>query len=122
MRLYESRIASLQVVRVSVCPLFISLPTQCLADGLAGKRAYEMDVIKRMTMSHPQRAVAMFVMVHELGMRVQDFWPTWTLGYLGYDMSRTHSIMRIATNASRSHLEQVLFSFSKVLQAPLSKV
>ena len=47
-----------------------------------------------------QRAVAMFVMFHELGKRVQDFWPAWTLGYLGYDMSRTHSIMRIATTAS----------------------
>jgi len=47
-----------------------------------------------------QRAVSMFVMFHELGKRVQDFWPNWTLGYLGYDMSRTHSIMRIATTAS----------------------
>jgi hypothetical protein len=47
-----------------------------------------------------QRACAMFVMFHELGKRVQDFWPAWTGGYLGYDMSRTHSIMRIATTAS----------------------
>jgi len=47
-----------------------------------------------------QRAVAMFVMFHELGKRVQDFWPSFTFGYLGYDMSRTHSIMRIATTAS----------------------
>jgi len=47
-----------------------------------------------------QRATAMYVMFHELGQRVQQFWPTWTLGYLGYDMSRTHSIMRIATTAS----------------------
>ena len=47
-----------------------------------------------------QRAVAMFVMFHELGKRVQDFWPSWTLGCLGYDMARTHSIMRIATTAS----------------------
>lgn len=47
-----------------------------------------------------QRACAMFVLFHELGKRVQDFWPAWTGGYLGYDMSRTHSIMRIATTAS----------------------
>ena len=42
----------------------------------------------------------MFVMFHQLGKNVQDFWPRWSLGYLGYDMSRTHSIMRIATTAS----------------------
>jgi hypothetical protein len=47
-----------------------------------------------------QRAVSMFVMFHQLGKNVQDFWPRWSLGYLGYDMSRTHSIMRIATTAS----------------------
>lgn len=27
-----------------------------------------------------QRAVSMFVMFHELGKRVQDFWPAWTFG------------------------------------------
>ena len=47
-----------------------------------------------------QRFVAMAVMFHELGKRVQDFWPSWTLGYLGYRIDRTHSIMRIATTAS----------------------
>lgn len=47
-----------------------------------------------------QRAVSMFVLFHQLGKNVQDFWPRWSLGYLGYDMSRTHSIMRIATTAS----------------------
>ena len=47
-----------------------------------------------------QRFVAMTVMFHELGKRVQDFWPAWTMGYLGYRIDRTHSIMRIATTAS----------------------
>jgi hypothetical protein len=47
-----------------------------------------------------QRFVAMSVMFHELGKRVQDFWPAWTFGYLGYRIDRTHSIMRIATTAS----------------------
>ena len=30
----------------------------------------------------------------------QDWWPMVSFGYLKYDMSRTHSIMRIATTAS----------------------
>ena len=30
---------------------------------------------------------------------VQDFWPRASLGLLRYDMSRTHSIMRVATTA-----------------------
>ena len=47
-----------------------------------------------------QRFVAMAVMFHELTTRVQTFWPTWTFGYLGYRIDRTHSIMRIATTAS----------------------
>lgn len=47
-----------------------------------------------------QRFVSMCVMFHEMSKRVQDFWPAVSFGYLGYDMSRTHSIMRIATTAS----------------------
>jgi hypothetical protein len=47
-----------------------------------------------------QRFVSMAVMFHEMGKRVADFWPAVSGGYLGYDMSRTHSIMRIATTAS----------------------
>ena len=42
----------------------------------------------------------MCVMFHEMGKRVADFWPAVSFGALGYDMSRTHSIMRIATTAS----------------------
>jgi len=47
-----------------------------------------------------QRFVAMTVMFHEMGMRVQNFFPRISFGYLGYRMDRTHSIMRIATTAS----------------------
>jgi Ca2+-binding EF-hand superfamily protein len=47
-----------------------------------------------------QRFVSMCVMFHEMGKRVADFWPAVSFGALGYDMSRTHSIMRIATTAS----------------------
>eukprot|EP00931_Biecheleriopsis_adriatica_P026260 TRINITY_DN15999_c0_g2_i2.p1 TRINITY_DN15999_c0_g2~~TRINITY_DN15999_c0_g2_i2.p1 ORF type:complete len:1401 (-),score=231.76 TRINITY_DN15999_c0_g2_i2:11-4213(-) len=47
-----------------------------------------------------QRAVAFFVLFHEMGRRVANFWPSVSLGLLGYRMDRTHSIMRIATTAS----------------------
>jgi hypothetical protein len=47
-----------------------------------------------------QRAVAFFVMFHELGLRVQRFWSSVSCGLLRYRMDRTHSIMRIATTAS----------------------
>jgi hypothetical protein len=47
-----------------------------------------------------QRFVAMTVMFHEMGRRVERFFPHVSFGYLGYRMDRTHSIMRIATTAS----------------------
>jgi hypothetical protein len=47
-----------------------------------------------------QRLVGFFVMFHEMGKTVQDFWPWITCGYLGYDMSRTQSITRVMTTAS----------------------
>ena len=48
-----------------------------------------------------ERYVAFTVLFYHLGKAVQDFWrlPLW-LGQLSYDMSRTHSIMRVATTAS----------------------
>jgi len=47
-----------------------------------------------------QRFVSMTVMFHQMGMRVQSFFPKISFGYFGYRMDRTHSIMRIATTAS----------------------
>jgi hypothetical protein len=47
-----------------------------------------------------QRFVSMTVMFHQMGFRVQNFFSKWSLGFLGYRMDRTHSIMRIATTAS----------------------
>jgi hypothetical protein len=47
-----------------------------------------------------QRAVAFFVLFHEMGQCVADFWPRVSFGMLGYCIDRTHSIMRIATTAS----------------------
>jgi hypothetical protein len=47
-----------------------------------------------------QRCVAFFVLFHAMAKRVADFWPSVSLGYLKYEIDRTHSIMRIATTAS----------------------
>jgi len=47
-----------------------------------------------------QRFVAMTVMFHQIGYRVQSFFPKVSFGIFGYRMDRTHSIMRIATTAS----------------------
>lgn len=47
-----------------------------------------------------QRFVAMTVMFHQMGMRVQTFFSKISFGYWGYRMDRTHSIMRIASTAS----------------------
>mmetsp|Transcript_53860 Transcript_53860/g.128012 ORF Transcript_53860/g.128012 Transcript_53860/m.128012 type:complete len:1454 (-) Transcript_53860:172-4533(-) len=47
-----------------------------------------------------QRCVAFMVLFHQMGKNVADFWSYVSFGLLGYDMSRTHSIMRIATTAS----------------------
>lgn len=47
-----------------------------------------------------QRAVAFFVLFHEMGKTVCDFWPSVSFGILRYRMDRTQSIMRIASTAS----------------------
>ena len=51
-------------------------------------------------MASMQRLVGFLVLFHKMARDVQDFWPVVSLGLLGYDMSRSHSIMRIATTAS----------------------
>ena len=47
-----------------------------------------------------ERLVSFMVMFHAMAKSVQDFWPKVSFGLLGYDMSRSQSIMRIATTAS----------------------
>jgi len=47
-----------------------------------------------------QRFVAMTVMFHQMGLRVQTFFRKISFGFWGYRMDRTHSIMRVATTAS----------------------
>uniref|UniRef100_A0A7S3DUG1 Glutamine amidotransferase type-2 domain-containing protein n=1 Tax=Entomoneis paludosa TaxID=265537 RepID=A0A7S3DUG1_9STRA len=47
-----------------------------------------------------ERFVAFCVMFHQMGKRVQEFFPRVSFGLLGYRMDRTHSILRVATTAS----------------------
>jgi hypothetical protein len=47
-----------------------------------------------------QRFVAMTVMFHQMGKRVEGFFDRISFGFLSYRMDRTHSVMRIATTAS----------------------
>ncbi len=46
-----------------------------------------------------ERLVGFLVVFHRMAKRVQDFWPRVTFGIFGYDMSRSQSIMRVATTA-----------------------
>ena len=47
-----------------------------------------------------QRFVAMCVMFHQMGKRVQDFISNASFGIFSYRIDRTHSILRVATTAS----------------------
>lgn len=47
-----------------------------------------------------QRLVGFFVLFHAMGKRVETFWSRVSFGLLAYDMSRTQSMMRVATTAS----------------------
>lgn len=73
----------------------------------AGVGAFSMSQSQHLSMelyesrvASMQRFVAMTVMFHQMGKRVQQFFPRISFGYWGYRMDRTHSIMRIATTAS----------------------
>ena len=47
-----------------------------------------------------QRMVAFMVLFHAMGKAVQDFWPRVSCGLLGYDMSRSQSMLRVASTAA----------------------
>lgn len=47
-----------------------------------------------------ERFVGMCILFHQMGSNVEGFFSKWSMGFLGYRMDRTHSIMRIATTAS----------------------
>jgi hypothetical protein len=74
-----------------------------LQDTALARLCDEQKLVMRMYESRIgslQRCVAFFVLFHAMAKRVADFWPSVSLGYLKYDIDRTHSIMRIATTAS----------------------
>jgi len=64
------------------------------------QRQYLVQALYETRCASLHRFVSFLVMFHALGKAVADFWPRVSCGLLGYDMSRTHSIMRIATTAS----------------------
>ena len=63
-----------------------------------------------------ERFVGFLILFHRLGKRVQDFWPSVSCGVLGYDMSRSHSIMRIATTASPVSGSEVRFKMLELAE------
>lgn len=72
-------------------------------EGDAGTLMVQQSLSQRLYESRyasMQRCVACFVLLHETSKRVSQFWSTVSFGILGYEMHRTHSIMRIATTAS----------------------
>ena len=74
-------------------------PSSVKTFQLAKSQHYAMELYEARIASL-QRYVAFCVLFHQLGKRVQDFFPKISFGLLGYRMDRTHSIMRIATTAS----------------------
>lgn len=67
--------------------------------ALARSQEFAMELYESRVASL-QRFVAMVVIFHEMGHRVQSFFRSISFGVWGYRMDRTHSIMRIATTAS----------------------
>lgn len=76
-----------------------SAPASLFTFNLSKTQNFAMELYESRIASL-QRFVAMTVMFHQMGMRVQTFFCRTSLGFLGYRMDRTHSIMRIATTAS----------------------
>jgi len=68
------------------------------AELLARQRTLELLYESRF--ASLQRFIGFTVALHAMGKAVQDFWPRVSLGLLKYDMSRSQSMMRIASTAS----------------------
>ena len=47
-----------------------------------------------------QRLISFMIMFHAMGKSVQDFWPRVSFGLLGYSMSRSQSMLRVASTAA----------------------
>ena len=68
-------------------------------EGLLKRQAL-VQVLSETRFDALQRLCAFFVLFHAMGKDVADWWRAASCGLLGYDMSRTQSIMRVATTAS----------------------
>ena len=64
------------------------------------RRQLLVQVLSETRFDSLQRLCAFFVLFHAMGKAVADWWPRASCGLLGYDMSRSQSILRVATTAS----------------------
>ena len=76
----------------------VSCAALSTAELLARQRTLELLYESRF--ASLQRFIGFTVALHAMGKAVQDFWPRVSLGLLKYDMSRSQSMMRIASTAS----------------------
>jgi len=63
-------------------------------------RQHSVQLLTETRFDSMQRFISFCVLFHAMGKACQDFWPRASFGALGYDMSRSQSIMRVATTAS----------------------
>ena len=76
-----------------------------------------------------QRLVGFLVLFHKMAKDVQDFWPLVSFGLLGYDTSRTQSILRVASTASpvsgtevRDRMLEIFFETKRARAAAVSSL
>jgi len=66
----------------------------------AMKQLHLMQTLYESRLASLQRLVGFMVLFYRMGKMVQDFWQCVSFGLLGYNMSRTQSILRVASTAS----------------------
>jgi len=71
-----------------------------LEDDALMRQEAMLQTLYESRMASLQRCVSFMLVFYTMAKLVQDFWPRVSFGMLGYDMSRTQSIMRVATTAS----------------------
>ena len=64
------------------------------------RRQHLMQALYESRLASLQRLVSFMILFHRMGKQVQDFWAHVSCGLLAYDMSRTQSIMRVASTAA----------------------
>ena len=75
-------------------------PSMSTMDFWLAKKQHFAHELYETRIASLQRFVAMTVMFHQMGARVEAFFPTISCGLWGYRTDRTHSGLRIATTAS----------------------